>query len=133
MKQEFFKVEIPKGYEIDEGNSTFEKIVFKKKDERPMSWDDYCRNPENDAEVNGVLLPYGFAGTHLVKYVALRKLELLCKAWGGGYGYDYGVMYGDDEFFDDCGNTLVSFDDIKTTRLFLETFIGLFEEAKELL
>ena len=31
MEKNFFKVEIPEGYEIDEQNSTFEKIVFKKK------------------------------------------------------------------------------------------------------
>lgn len=37
------KVQIPEGYEIDESKSTFEKIVFKKKDDKPRSWEDYCK------------------------------------------------------------------------------------------
>ena len=35
-----FKVEIPEGYEIDEEKSTFEKIVFKKKEEVVNCWED---------------------------------------------------------------------------------------------
>ena len=35
-----FKVEIPEGYEIDEEKSTFEKIVFKKKEEVINCWED---------------------------------------------------------------------------------------------
>lgn len=35
-----FKVEVPKGYEIDKENSTFEKIVFKKVNELPKRWKD---------------------------------------------------------------------------------------------
>jgi hypothetical protein len=35
-----FKVEIPEGYEIDKEKSTFEKIVFKKKEEVVNCWED---------------------------------------------------------------------------------------------
>ena len=38
------KIEIPTGYEIDKEKSTFEKIVFKKKDAKPRSWEEYCNN-----------------------------------------------------------------------------------------
>ena len=42
------KINIPEGYEIDKENSTFEKIVFKKKQNyvtiRPRSWEEYCEN-----------------------------------------------------------------------------------------
>jgi hypothetical protein len=38
------KIEIPEGYEIDKEKSTFEKIVFKKKDNKPRSWGEYCNN-----------------------------------------------------------------------------------------
>jgi len=39
------KIEIPTGYEIDREKSTFEKIVFKKKeDTKPRSWEEYCDN-----------------------------------------------------------------------------------------
>jgi hypothetical protein len=35
-----FKVEIPEGYEIDKEKSTFEKIVFKKKEKVVNCWED---------------------------------------------------------------------------------------------
>lgn len=38
------QIQIPEGFEIDEEKSTFEKIVFKKKDIKPRSWEEYCRN-----------------------------------------------------------------------------------------
>ncbi len=37
------KIEIPQGYEIDRQKSTFEKIVFKKIDNTPKTWEDYCK------------------------------------------------------------------------------------------
>lgn len=42
------KIEIPEGYCIDESKSTFEKIVFKKKDTKPRSWEEYCKNYKGD-------------------------------------------------------------------------------------
>ena len=38
------KIEVPEGYEIDKENSTFEKIVFKKKHTYPKSWGEFCNN-----------------------------------------------------------------------------------------
>lgn len=38
------KIDIPEGYEIDKENSTFEKIVFKKKHTYPKSWEEFCEN-----------------------------------------------------------------------------------------
>lgn len=41
MKKKEIKIEIPEGYEIDKENSTFEKIIFKKKETKyPESWED---------------------------------------------------------------------------------------------
>lgn len=37
------KIEIPQGYEIDKEKSTFEKIVFKKIDNTPKTWEEYCK------------------------------------------------------------------------------------------
>lgn len=37
------KIEIPQGYEIDRQKSTFEKIIFKKIDNTPKTWKEYCR------------------------------------------------------------------------------------------
>ena len=41
METKELKIQIPEGYEIDKENSTFEKIVFKKKDTKPRSWKEY--------------------------------------------------------------------------------------------
>ena len=38
------KIDIPEGYEIDKENSTFERIVFKKKCTYPKSWEEFCEN-----------------------------------------------------------------------------------------
>lgn len=35
------KIQIPEGYEIDKEKSTFENIVFKEKDTKPRSWEEY--------------------------------------------------------------------------------------------
>ena len=37
------KIEVPQGYVIDKEKSTFEKIVFKKIDNRPKTWEEYCK------------------------------------------------------------------------------------------
>lgn len=42
METKELKIQIPDGYEIDKEKSTFEKIVFKKKDTKPRSWEEYC-------------------------------------------------------------------------------------------
>ena len=44
METKELKIQIPEGYEIDKKNSTFEKIVFKKKENtKPRSWEEYCK------------------------------------------------------------------------------------------
>lgn len=45
METKELKIQIPEGYEIDKEKSTFEKIVFKKKENtKPRSWEKYCDN-----------------------------------------------------------------------------------------
>lgn len=50
------KIQVPEGYEIDKEKSTFEKIVFKKKEEEVNSWKDlekisgYAITTENNIE-----------------------------------------------------------------------------------
>ena len=41
MERKSIVIDIPDGMCIDESNSTFEKIVFKKKDTKPRSWKEY--------------------------------------------------------------------------------------------
>jgi len=43
METKELKITIPEGYEIDKEKSTFEKIVFEKKDTKPRSWEEYCK------------------------------------------------------------------------------------------
>ena len=46
------KIEVPEGYEIDRENSTLERIVFKKKNELPESWEEFCEmTPVSESEV----------------------------------------------------------------------------------
>lgn len=42
METKELKITIPEGFEIDKENSSFERIVFKKKDTKPRSWEEYC-------------------------------------------------------------------------------------------
>ena len=41
MKNKELKIEVPQGYEIDKEKSTFEKIVFKKVENLPKSWEEF--------------------------------------------------------------------------------------------
>lgn len=40
MSTKEMKIQVPEGYEIDKEKSTFEKIVFKKVDDLPKSWEE---------------------------------------------------------------------------------------------
>lgn len=51
METKEVKITIPEGYEIDKEKSTFEKIVFKKKEDTINSWEDL-------EEIKGVFIHY---------------------------------------------------------------------------
>lgn len=47
MERKSIVIDIPDGMCIDESNSTFERIVFKKKENiRPRSWKEFCENSQ---------------------------------------------------------------------------------------
>lgn len=49
MKESELTIEIPEGYCIDKSKSTFEKIVFKKKENiKPKSWGEYCEQQQTN-------------------------------------------------------------------------------------
>lgn len=61
------KIEIPEGYEIDTVNSTFEKIVFKKK-QQVKTWNDLCEQAtenlkgyyvDNYSDITAINMSYG--------------------------------------------------------------------------
>lgn len=44
METKKLKINIPEGFEIDKENSSFEEIVFKKKDTKSKNWEEYAEN-----------------------------------------------------------------------------------------
>lgn len=42
MTAKELKIVPPEGYEIDRDNSTLERIIFKKKDDKPRTWEEFC-------------------------------------------------------------------------------------------
>lgn len=102
------KVRIPKGYEIDKENSTFEKIVFKKKDTKPRSWEEYCKNfkgqyyyiQDNRDNIATSFAPNGYGLVSAYKnyipskelaeaFLAMMQLMSLRQAWIGNWKPDW--------------------------------------------
>lgn len=92
------KIEIPKGYEIDKEKSTFEKIVFKKIDNRPKTWEEYCEltkgNTSNYANATTLMVYKDrFNGAYnefstkerAEQFIAIGKLMQLRDYWVKGY------------------------------------------------
>lgn len=111
MDTKELKIEIPEGYCIDESKSTFEKIIFKKKDTKPRSWEEYCKNNE-DKQVWFVTEGSNIGGCHLrcrpisldkntlpskelaEAFLAMMQLVSLRKAWVGDWEPSYNInMY----------------------------------------
>ena len=97
MRKEI-KIEVPQGYVIDKEKSTFEKIVFKKIDNRPKTWEEYCKLTK------GIYSNYANATTNMVykdrhtgaynefstrerakQFIAFGKLLQLRDYWVRGY------------------------------------------------
>lgn len=76
------KIEIPEGMEIDKENSTLEKIVFKKKDNKPRSWTEYYNDVNKRKRIP--------APTELSNAIeAFRRLMYLRYEWIGNWKPDY--------------------------------------------
>jgi tRNA A22 N-methylase len=72
MEQKEIKITIPEGYEIDKQKSTFEKIVFKKKDNKyPKTWKE-CIEKLNTKEHNFAYID-AFSNIKLIN--AMDKIE----------------------------------------------------------
>lgn len=92
------KIEIPKGYEIDKEKSTFAKIVFKKINNRPKTWEEYCEltkgNTSNYANATTLMVYKDrFNGAYnefstkerAEQFIAIGKLMQLRDYWVKGY------------------------------------------------
>ena len=111
METKELKITIPEGYEIDKKKSTFEKIVFKKKENiKPRSWEEYCYQQQeannkgyhiNDA--NCAPLEIHWAGCDsphnwknvlpskelTIAFLAMMQLMSLREAWIGDWKPDW--------------------------------------------
>ena len=104
METKELKVQIPEGYEIDKEKSTFEKIVFKKKENtKPRSWGEYL---ELNTGFDGVGIDWNCGGvqttglhhrgkaivpTHLAQpFIAMMQLMSLRQEWIRDWQPDWG-------------------------------------------
>ena len=157
METKELKITIPEGYEIDKDNSTFEKIVFKKKNTKPRSWKEYL---ELNTGFDGAGIDWNCGGvqttglhhrgkaivpTHLAQpFIAMMQLMSLRQAWIGdwkpnwtcGHSDNYCIIGAGDRFemciFRQCGRAL-SFPTKEMTEDFMNTFKDLLEIAKPLI
>ena len=110
METKELKITIPEGYEIDKENSTFEKIVFKKKDTKPRSWKEYYEQQIankkhgyyiDDADCSTVSVVWNeYAGANKWRnvlpskelteaFLAMMQLISLRQAWIGDWKPDW--------------------------------------------
>lgn len=154
------KIVSPEGYEIDKENSTFEKIVFKKKsDGKPRTWMEYCdthphTNEEYCISVNKIFKSvcdnkrsyneFGYMPKReACAFVAFMKLRQLRKAWIGDWKLDWNdnsTKYAICVYYCDIvvWNTRticfpLSFPTEEMANEFIECFKDLLEQAKILL
>lgn len=96
MDTKKLKINIPKGYEIDRENSTFEEIVFKKIKCLPKTWEEYCSQSHGkicyyQGEEKSIRKGYSdeFSTKEKSKqYVALGKLIQLRDYWTNNWECD---------------------------------------------
>lgn len=155
------KINIPEGYVIDKEKSTFEEIVFKKKDDKPRSWEEFCnaRRDGTKLHIRAFYIDGGFVnetikGGYRCKslfysreeaeaFLALMQLRQLRKAWVGDWDPDwkgdnckYVIHSMHNELEAGVHANLsasLSFPTKKMAEEFLECFKYLLEQAKVLL
>lgn len=149
------KINVPEGYEIDKDKSTFENIVFKKK-ELPNSWEGlvsvygFRLDPEVKT-TEGIFFTKNRYDRLLFKTkeqanasLALAQLSQLRDVYRDGWEPDWATRFtekyciyfqsGKLVIFESYFNEFfLSFQDRKTAELFLENFRDLIEQAKPLM
>lgn len=161
MKENELKITIPEGQEIDWQESVKqEKIVFKKKDTKPRSWEEYCNNFSgelfyfsNRNSIESVVTSDGMSYTakdylpskELAEaFLAMMQLMSLRQAWIGDwkpdwrseYSYNYCIIDGGGSFeiciLNQCRYAL-SFPTKEMAEDFMNCFKDLLEVAKPLI
>lgn len=121
METKELKIEIPLGYEIDKEKTTFEKIVFKKKDSKPRSWEEYCKKfkgryyyiQDEIRNINVSFTPTGLCPEYknilpskelAEAFIAMMQLMSLREDWIHKWSVDNGMI---DDWRPDWDSTLV--------------------------
>lgn len=161
MEEKKLKINIPEGYEIDKENSTFEEIVFKKREDPlaklPKTWEKYCKQTKGYTSYYGYPIDEdthetkfdGFYNEFLTKervkqYVALGKLLQLRDYWVSNWKDDSNNFVAAIYHFDgEIVNTNVSkkrssnysltFPTREIAQKFIECFKDLINEAYPLI
>lgn len=161
METKKLTINIPKGYEIDREKSTFEEIIFKKIDNKPRTWEDYCNSKNHGvkyyiADGNCDILSAHFDYLHeecdrntinteeeAEAFVALMQLRSLRKAWVGDWepnwkddSIKYCILFLSNGIL--CGHFTIyhrclSFPTEEMCKDFIECFRDLIERAKILI
>ena len=152
------KIEIPIGYAIDKEKSTFEKIIFKKKNTKPRSWEEYFKQYETAPcyelgfDVNGGYwnkpTMYGdgccaVPSKELAEaFLAMMKLMSLRQAWIGDWKPDWKksiscIVIEDNTLLTATEYTsaqhVLSFPTLEMAKEFMNCFKDLLEIAKLLI
>ena len=160
METKELKITIPEGFDIDKEKSTFEKIVFKKKDTKPRSWEEYCKQQMakkkiwyyiNDTECTSVEAHWnGCISPHIWKnvlpskelteaFLAMMQLMSLRQSWIGDWNSNqlgYAIILGvtrDIMISYNIDRRALTFPDKKMAVDFMNCFKDLLEIAKPLI
>ena len=163
MERKSIVIDIPDGMCIDKSKSTFEKIVFKKKDTKPRSWEEYCCQQQTNCkegycintvtseiqEINWGLCTCSWKTVLPSKelaeaFLAMMQLMSLRQAWIGdwkpnwtcGHSDNYCIIGAGDRF-EMCifrqCGRALSFPTKEMAEDFMNTFKDLLEIAKPLI
>ena len=160
MERKSIVIDIPDGMCIDESKSTFEKIVFKKKDTKPRSWEEYCSTAKEEEVrfcIEGVpyILSYGDVSCEQFKeyfkreevalaFGAMMKLMNLREEWIGDWKPDWNKFEENKWCIRNMADKLtvgvygsvsrsLSFPTQEMATEFMHCFKDLLEQAKELI
>lgn len=154
-------IQVPEGYEIDKEKSTFEKIIFKKKENKlPKTWKEFCE--QNPVEKEYFISSYSniidtMPGTrncisnrnllsteedveaHLALIQLHRVRDIYRQGWvpnWNSYTDKYGIVYVENKLNINRYATIhkfLSFQSKEIAEEFLKNFRNLIEKAKDLI
>lgn len=156
METKEMKIQVPEGYEIDKENSTFEKIVFKKIENKlPKKWEDLYEVKGWFVDFHSDVVTSGSMRTgdsvknrfptkeEAEACIALAQLCQLRDRYNDGWKPDwkkdndkYTIIYSSDKIdtsFSVYSQRILSFKTVELRDKFLENFRDLIEIAKPLL